>query len=97
MTRYLTATPEAGMAYVSPVALLQEVSVTHSVCMVLHCLSGFYLLLAQITGINDLSALASRRCSSGPEGQARPDRWKAHLTTVLKNAPNFFSDDLRGI
>ena len=25
MTRYLTATPEAGMAYVSPVALLQEV------------------------------------------------------------------------
>ena len=31
MTRYLTATPEAGMAYVSPVALLQEVSVIHSV------------------------------------------------------------------
>ena len=25
MTRYLTATPEAGMAYVSSVALLQEV------------------------------------------------------------------------
>ena len=86
------------MAYVSSVTLLQEVSVTHSVCMVLHCLSACYLQLAQITGINGLSALALRRSVWG-QSAARPwaqFRWlEGQPYYSLKKRPNFFSRDLR--
>ena len=55
MTRYLTATPEAGMAYVSPVTLLQEVSVIHSVL-------GASLSIRYLSVISVLTGIKSPIC-----------------------------------
>ena len=86
-----------GGAYVSPVTLLQEVLGCSFRLLVPHCLSATYLKLASSLVLKTYLPLVSCRCSPGPKGQPGPDRWKGHLTTVLKNAPNFFSSDLRGI
>ena len=57
--------------------------------MVLHRLSAPYLHLAQITGINDLSALGHRWAVWGPVGQAQvPGR--PTLLQFEKNVRIFF-------